>query len=396
MPEDEAFCLLVRLMNQYHLRDLFTQDMPGLHMHLFQFERLLEDFEPALYCHLHRRQVSPHLYATQWFLTLFAYRFPLQLVLRIYDLILSEGLEAIIKFGIVLMQKNAATLLGMTNFLKDRVFDVYIDKAPSAGSILESGFFGSSGSSIDKEVYRADQLIQDACAVKITPEILKTYTLEWEEKTRLEKERETELETLKQNNASLTHKVKLLEQRVEKHDEEHAALATDLVKVQIENGDLKDENESLKGQVIELRSVIETQPQEVENRLKTEMDRLMKRNQEVHEENTKLEEEMSEMEQTLVATKMQYAEVWSQLRGSSLQANMYRSTLNTKLSPENGTISERPLTSPPIDGHPNCTVSSIPLVRKSFKAQAIALRFGLAMHHAYEMISLSYVSAWLA
>jgi hypothetical protein len=290
--------------------------MPGLHMHLYQFERLLEDFEPALYCHLHRRQVTPHLYATQWFLTLFAYRFPLQLVLRIYDLILSEGLEAIIKFGIVLMQKNAATLLGMsdmvslTNFLKDRVFDVYIDKAPSAGSILESGFFGSSGSSIDKEVYRADQLIQDACAVKITPEILKAYTLEWEEKTRLEKERESELESLKASNASLAHKVRFLEQRVEKHDEEHAALATDLVKVQIENSDLKDENESLKGQVKELRSVIETQPQEVEERLKSEMDRLLKRNQEVHEENTKLEEEMSEMEQTLVATKMQYAEVF--------------------------------------------------------------------------------------
>jgi predicted nucleic acid-binding Zn-ribbon protein len=347
MPEDEAFCLLVRLMNQYHLRDLFTQDMPGLHMHLYQFERLLEDFEPALYCHLHRRQVSPHLYATQWFLTVFAYRFPLQLVLRIYDLILSEGLEAIIKFGIVLMQKNAATLLGMTDmvlltsFLKDRVFDVYIDKAPSAGSILESGFFGSSGSSIDKEVYRADQLIQDACAVKITPEILKTYTLEWEEKTRLEKEREAELESLRQNNASLTHKVRVLEQRVEKHDEEHAALATDLVKVQIENGDLKDENESLKGQVVELRSVIETQPQEVEERLKTEMDRLMKRNQEVHEENTKLEEEMSEMEQTLVATKMQYAEVCFQLREAISHSNVFRSTLNTKLSLENGMISER-------------------------------------------------------
>ena len=302
-------------MNQYHLRDLFIHDMPGLHMHLYQFERLLEDFEPALYCHLHRRQVTPHLYATQWFLTLFAYRFPLQLVLRIYDLILSEGLEAIIKFGIVLMQKNAAALLAMndmvslTTFLKDRVFDVYIDKAPSAGSILESGFFGSSGASIDKEVYRADELIQDACAVKITPEILKTYTLEWEEKTRAEKDREAELESLKSSNTQLAHKVRLLEQRVEKHDEEHAALATDLVKVQIENGDLKDQNESLKGQVTELRAVIETQPQEVEERLKSEMDRLMKRNQEVHEENTKLEEEMSEMEQTLVATKMQYAEV---------------------------------------------------------------------------------------
>ncbi len=29
MPEEEAFCLLVRLMNQYKLRDLFVQDILG-------------------------------------------------------------------------------------------------------------------------------------------------------------------------------------------------------------------------------------------------------------------------------------------------------------------------------------------------------------------------------
>ena len=182
MPEEEAFSLFVTLMNKYGLRDLFVADMAGLHLHLYQFERLLEEFEPALYCHLRRREVKPQLYATQWFLTLFAYRFPLQLVLRIYDLILSEGLEsAILKFGIVLMQKNAETLLGMkdmstlTTFLKERLFDVYIDKAPSANSILENGFFGST-SGVDKEIYRADQLVKDAVAVKITPEMLKEYT----------------------------------------------------------------------------------------------------------------------------------------------------------------------------------------------------------------------------
>lgn len=330
MPEEEAFCLLVRLMNQYHLRDLFIHDMPGLHMHLYQFERLLEDLEPALYCHLNRRQVTPHLYATQWFLTLFAYRFPLQLVLRIYDLILSEGLEAILKFGIVLMQKNASTLLSMndmvalTTFLKDRLFDVYIDQAPSAGSILESGFFGSSGASIDKEVYRADQLIQDACAVKITPELLKTYTTEWEEKTRIEKEREHEIEALKTNNHALAQKVRRLEERVEEHDTEHAALATELVRTKVENEELKDENESLKGQVKELRVVIEKQPEEVEERLKSEMDRLMKRNQEVHEDNTRLEEEMAEMEQSLVETKMRYAEINSQHEALSRKWNELR------------------------------------------------------------------------
>ncbi|KAI9741168.1 MAG: GTPase-activating protein [Cirrosporium novae-zelandiae] len=315
MPEEEAFCLLVRLMNQYHLRDMFIQDMPGLHLHLYQFERLLEDLEPALYCHLHRRGVNPQLYATQWFLTLFAYRFPLQLVLRVYDLILSEGLEgAILKFAIVLMQKNVQALMEMndmsalTTFLKERLFDVYIDKAPSSNSILESGFFGSSGG-VDKEIYRADMLVQDACAVKITPEMLKTYTIEWQEKTRAEKERETELFTLKGTNQQLAHKVRLLEETAEKSDQEHVQMASELVRVKVENEELNDMNESLKGQVVELRKVVDKQPEEVENRLKDQMDRIMQSNLEVQNENRTLEEQMAEMEKDLVATKMQYAEI---------------------------------------------------------------------------------------
>ncbi|KAJ9138614.1 RabGAP/TBC [Pleurostoma richardsiae] len=330
MPEEEAFCLLVRLMNQYHLRDLFIQDMPGLHMHLYQFERLLEDFEPALYCHLHRKGISPHLYATQWFLTLFAYRFPLQLVLRIYDLILSEGLSAILKFGIVLMQKNASTLLGMsdmaqlTTFLKDRLFDVYIDASPSAGSILENGFFGSSSSSIDKEVYRADELIRDACEVKITPEVLKLYRAEWEEKTKAEKDREQELENLRSSNASYAIQVRKLEERIEAVDREQADLATELVHTKVQNEELKDENESLKGQVRELRIVIEKQPAELEEAWKLEQEDLMKRNAKVHEENQRLEKELADLEDQLVQTKLQYAEVnsahetlsrkWSELK----------------------------------------------------------------------------------
>ncbi len=328
MPEEEAFCLLVRLMNQYHLRDMFIQDMPGLHLHLYQFERLLEDLEPALYCHLHRRGVTPQLYATQWFLTLFAYRLPLQLVLRVYDLILSDGLEtAILKFGIVLMQKNAVALRSLndmstlTTFLKDKLFDVYIDRTPSANSILESGFFGSSGG-IDKDVYRADKLVQDACTVNVTPESLKAYTAEWEDKVRLEREREAELEGLRSSNSTLSIKVRSLEERAEKFDTEHVQVASELVRTKVENEELKDENESLKGQVAELRDVIQRQPEEIEQRLKDEMDRIMTRNLEVHNENRALEEQMAEMEKQLVDTKMRYAEVGQQhLDYGSLLAN---------------------------------------------------------------------------
>ncbi|AEO71477.1 uncharacterized protein THITE_2123877 [Thermothielavioides terrestris NRRL 8126] len=318
MPEEEAFCLLVKLMKEYRLRDLFIQDMPGLHLHLYQFERLLEDLEPALYCHLRRRGISPHLYATQWFLTLFAYRFPLQLVLRIYDLILSEGLSAILKFGVALMQKNVAALLAitdmaqLTSFLNNRLFDVYIDASPSSSSILENGFFGSSSSSIDKEVYRADQMVRDACEVKITPELLKVYEDEWREKTTAEKEREAELEALRASNASLTARVRKLEEQLQEVDAEQASLATQLVHTKVENDELRDENEGLKIQVQELRIVIEKQPAEIEAAWQLERDDLMKRNGKVHEENQRLEKELAELEEELVQTKMQYAEINSQ------------------------------------------------------------------------------------
>ncbi|KAH0136619.1 RabGAP/TBC, partial [Aureobasidium melanogenum] len=292
----------VRLMSKYNLRSLFTAEMTGLHMHLYLFERLLEDYEPALYCHLHRRGVPPNLYATQWFLTLFAYRFPLQLVLRVYDLVLSEGLGAILKFGIALMQRNAQTLLGMKDMvqlsthLKERLFDVYIDKSPSATSILESGFFGST-SGTDKEVYRADALVRDACAVVIAPETLATYTSEFEEKARAEKDREIELESLRNENANLSTRVRKLELRTQQSDAEHVDLASSLVRTKVENDSLLDENESLKMQVEELRKMVDKQPQEVEDRLKAEMDQIMARNIEVQDRNRGLEEQVHEMEQ---------------------------------------------------------------------------------------------------
>jgi hypothetical protein len=315
MPEEEAFTLFVRLMSKYNLRSLFTAEMTGLHLHLYLFERLLEDYEPALYCHLHRRGVPPNLYATQWFLTLFAYRFPLQLVLRVYDLVLSEGLGAILKFGIALMQRNAQTLLEMKDMvqlsthLKERLFDVYIDKSPSANSILESGFFGSTSGATDKEVYRADELVRDACAVVITPETLTAYTAEFEEKTRAEKDREIELESLRNENANLSNRVRKLELRTQQSDAEHVDLASSLVRTKVENDSLLDENESLKMQVEELRKMVDKQPQEVEDRLKGEMDKIMARNIEVQDSNRGLEEQVQEMEQELVGTKMMHAQV---------------------------------------------------------------------------------------
>ncbi|KAM3415334.1 hypothetical protein BST61_g8863 [Cercospora zeina] len=314
MAEEEAFTLLVRLMSKYDIRSMFTPDMRGLHLRLYQFERLLEEHEPSVYCHLKRRNVDPQLYATQWFLTLFVYRFPLQLVLRIYDLILSEGLTAILKFGIVLIQHNRQALLDikdmsqLTSFLKEKLFDVYIDKSPSASKLLDSGFFGSVTGGADKELYRADDMVRDACTIKIPDQTLKAYSIEWEELQRVEREREAELETLRTTNASLSAQVKMLEERSQQHDTEHVNMAQDLVRIKVENDSLQDSNEALKLQVVELRKMVDAQPAEVESRLKEEMDRIMQRNIEVQNENRSLKDEMDEMEHELVNAKMAHAQ----------------------------------------------------------------------------------------
>jgi hypothetical protein len=322
MSEEEAFCLLVRLMNKYQLRDLFIHEMPGLHLHLYQFERLLEDLEPALCSHLNRRGVSPKLYATQWFLTLFAYRFPLQLVMRVYDMLLCEGLEgAVLKFGMAVMQRNVTTLLSMndmqalTTFLKEKIFDVYIDSAPTSKSIMESGFFGNS-SGVDNEIYRADLIVQDAAAIKLTPEMLARYRQEWEEKTTADKARETELEDLRTDSAtkatqirSLEGRIRTFETRAEASDADHIEVANELIKWKVKYHEIADREESLNVQVEELRKVAESEARTVEERLKETMDQVMQRNVEVQNENRHMEEQMAEMEKELVEMKMKFAEV---------------------------------------------------------------------------------------
>lgn len=315
MSEEEAFTLLVRLMHKYNLRSLFEPEMPGLHLRLYQFERLLEDLEPALYCHLRRRGVKPDLYATQWFLTLFAYRFPLQLVLRVYDLLFSEGLTAILKFGIVLMRRNRAALMEMrdmsqlTTFLKEKIFDVYIDKSPSASSLLDSGFFGSVSGGADKELYRADEMVRDACDVVVSDEVLAAYTLEWETQEAARKDADLEAETLRASNAHLTQRVRILEERAQQHDTEHVGIASDLVRLKVENDTLLDDNEGLKVRVKELEAIVDAQPAEVEEKLKEEMERILGRNGEVQGQNRVLREELDEVEREFVECRMRLAQV---------------------------------------------------------------------------------------
>ena len=74
MPDEEAFCVFVRLMRSYNLRTIYLPEMPGLQLRLYQFDRLVEELLPVLYAHFLRQGVKSSMYCSQWFLTMFSYR----------------------------------------------------------------------------------------------------------------------------------------------------------------------------------------------------------------------------------------------------------------------------------------------------------------------------------
>ena len=116
MGEKESFCVLVKLMEKYDLRSCFMPDLGGLHLRIFQFQRLLTQHMPTLSEHLAGMQVEA-AYLSQWFLSFFAVTCPLPMLFRIYDVILAEGAsETIMRVAMSLMKKNEQKLMKHTEF----------------------------------------------------------------------------------------------------------------------------------------------------------------------------------------------------------------------------------------------------------------------------------------
>lgn len=104
-------------METYEMRSMFTLNMEGLQLRLYQFSRLLEEHLPSLAAHLDKHSIHAAMYASQWFLTLFAYAFPLELVTRIYDILFVEGAtETMMRVSIAMLQRSEQTILAENEF----------------------------------------------------------------------------------------------------------------------------------------------------------------------------------------------------------------------------------------------------------------------------------------
>lgn len=114
------------------MRTMFTLNMEGLQLRLYQFSNLLDQILPDLSDFLKLHEVNVPMYASQWFLTLFAYAFPMELILRIYDIVFAEGAaETIMRVSIAMLKRSEERLMKLTefedilDFLSNKLYDAY-------------------------------------------------------------------------------------------------------------------------------------------------------------------------------------------------------------------------------------------------------------------------------
>ncbi|ORZ09824.1 rab-GTPase-TBC domain-domain-containing protein [Absidia repens] len=287
MPDEEAFCVLIRLMSSYGLRGHFTPNMEGLHLRLYQFDCLVADHLPHISRHFKRLDIDATMYASQWFMTLFAYKFPLELVFRIYDMMFAQGLEAVLKFALALLKRNETHLLQLD-------FEHLLD-------FLKTGLF---------EEYKDDehQLVHDANEWDIPRKRL--VQLEKEHKAQVAKdEQDVQLLTsLQAQQASLQHTVDQLSQSKTDSQKEYQDVTEQLQDSQHQRQQLQDEQASLKTVVDSLRSETAALPSKVEANYKTEFDALCNENASLNERNAHLEDQLAATEALLIDIKMRYAQ----------------------------------------------------------------------------------------
>ncbi|WWC99290.1 hypothetical protein V866_006187 [Kwoniella sp. B9012] len=239
MPDEEAFCVLVRLMDSYNLRSHYTAEMRGLQLRLFQFDRLVEEILPLLHTHFVRQGVKSSIYAAQWFMTLFSYRFPLSLVYRVLDIVFAEGIEAIFRFSLALLKKSEDKLLELEfeqilNFLQSDLFEVYRVHGNSSPT-------GSEPRSEEEEEWKANEFVRDAYEIRITPFMLDSYASEWDEQQKNQNRHALEIDTLRNANRNLSAQVKQLESSLATMNQEHVELVRQLVMSKIEKEETENE-----------------------------------------------------------------------------------------------------------------------------------------------------------
>ncbi|XP_053471273.1 EVI5-like protein isoform X2 [Ictalurus furcatus] len=210
MPEEEAFCVFVRLMQEYRLRELFKPSMAELGLCIYQFEYLLQEQLPELNVHFRSQSFHTSMYASSWFLTLFLTFLPLPIATRIFDIFMYEGLEIIFRVGMAILQYNQTDLIQLDMEGMSQEID------SEEATVTESHFITLRLTHFQKVIPHQfdscpDKLILRAYQIKYNPKKMKKLEKEYTTIKNKEMEEQIEIKRLRTENRLLKQRIETLE-----------------------------------------------------------------------------------------------------------------------------------------------------------------------------------------
>ncbi|XP_022249877.1 ecotropic viral integration site 5 protein homolog [Limulus polyphemus] len=269
MPEEEAFTVMVRLMEDYRLREMYKPTMAELGLCMYQLENIVQEILPEIHIHLQSQSFHTSMYASSWFLTVFTASLPFQLACRVMDLLLSEGMESIFRISVAILQfcKEDILQLDMEGMLK------YFQKEMPSKCETDPNY-----------------IINMALQVKYNSKKMKKLEKEYSTLKAREQEEMIEMRRLRTEN-------RILRQRTQNLEKESTTLAGRLIQGQVSRAQEAEENDVLKGELVALK--------DKEAALRHELEDAYKQIQELHEVNKTLRENTPD---NYIASKLREAE----------------------------------------------------------------------------------------
>lgn len=216
MPEEEAFSVLVSLMYDYGLRDLYKDGFENLYLRLYQLNRLIQDQLPKLHEHFERHGVETHMFASQWFLTLFTARFPLYFVFHILDVFLLDGIDILFQVAMTLLEKHDSELrqLDFEGILK--FFRVMLPKKCRNTSHARKLMKTACDKKVKKLKHYKEEFLANKEATEKEELILKQYEVRFEDERKQFKHTILELRknldrTVEKNDVELKRKTEIID-----------------------------------------------------------------------------------------------------------------------------------------------------------------------------------------
>ncbi|CAJ0955365.1 unnamed protein product, partial [Mesorhabditis belari] len=303
MPEEEAFAVLVRLMENYRLRELYKPTMTDLGLNMFQLECMVQEQMPDLYSHFTNMGFDTSMYASSWFLTLFTTTLPLEIANRIMDCFLVEGMEYIFSVAMAILQQARIDLLrldmeGMLKYFQREIRERFEN---------------------DPEL-----LFAVANQVQLNPKKMKRLEKEYMTKRTKEQEEAVELRRLRTEN-------RLLRQRIDYLEAESSALADRLVKGQVNLAQEAENCISISHEMHKLRDINSDAYKKLEDAYETIRELSCTRKGEMVEiglqvDDTTMIEHIHALQQELIETHNRQADSENQIRDQKIRIQELETT----------------------------------------------------------------------